>query len=98
MNQRPRRGRWGSGLFGRKPQCATCKRGDCIPMTELEKGRSATVHCNTDLRTIERGIYLGALITMFRNELDEPNIIVAVSDSRYVLDRRIAQEIRVRVS
>ncbi|MDD4277097.1 MAG: FeoA domain-containing protein [Candidatus Cloacimonetes bacterium] len=35
---------------------------------------------------------------MFRNDLDEPNVIVAVGDSRYVLDRRIAQNIRVRVS
>ncbi len=98
MNQRPRRGRRGRGIFARKPQCAACKRGDCIPMSDLAKGKSATVHCNTDLRTIERGIYLGALITMFRNELDEPNIIVAVGDSRYVLDRRIAKDIRVRVS
>ncbi|MCB5262717.1 MAG: ferrous iron transport protein A [Candidatus Cloacimonetes bacterium] len=98
MNQQRRRGGWGRGIFRNKPQCATCQRGDCIPMSELEKGRSATVHCNNDLRTIERGIYLGALITMFRNDLEEPNIIVAVGDSRYVLDRRIAQNIRVRVS
>lgn len=67
-------------------------------MSDLSKGKSATVHCNGDLRTIERGIYLGAHITMFRNDPEEPNIIVAVGDSRYVLDRRIAKEIRVRVN
>lgn len=67
-------------------------------MSDLSKGKSATVYCNSDLRTIERGIYLGALITIFRNDPDEPNIIVAVGDSRYVLDRRIAKDIRVRVS
>lgn len=98
MNQQRRRGGWGRGIFRSKPKCATCERGDCIPLSELEKGRSATVHCNNDLRTIERGIYLGAPIIMFRNDLDEPNVIVAVGDSRYVLDRRIAQNIRVRVS
>jgi predicted lipase len=29
---------------------------------------------------------------------DEPNIIVAVGDARYVLDRRIARTIKARIS
>jgi Fe2+ transport system protein FeoA len=66
-------------------------------MSELAEGTKATVYCNNDLRTIERGIYLGAKVTIFRNEIEEPNLIIAVGDSRYVLDRRIAQNIRVRV-
>ena len=36
-------------------------------------------------------------ISVFRNEPDEPNLIIAVGDSRYVLDRRIAALIMVRV-
>lgn len=66
-------------------------------MSELTEGVKGKVFCNNDLRTIERGIYVGADISIFRNETDEPNLIVAVGDSRYVLDRRIAQNIRVRV-
>ncbi len=66
-------------------------------MSDMSQGRTGTVHCNSDLRTIERGIYLGAKISIFRNELDEPNLIVAVGDSRYVLDRRIAKNIRILV-
>jgi len=66
-------------------------------MSDLTEGVKGKVFCNTDLRTIERGIYVGADISIFRNEKDEPNLIVAVGDSRYVLDRRIAQNIRVRV-
>jgi len=66
-------------------------------MSELTEGVTGTVYCNDDLRTIERGIYVGARIMIFRNESEEPNIIVSVGDSRYVLDRRIAMHIRVRV-
>jgi Fe2+ transport system protein FeoA len=49
------------------------------------------------LKTIERGLYVGSRLSMFRNDSGEPNIIVAAGDARYVLDRRIAREIRVKV-
>jgi Fe2+ transport system protein FeoA len=74
-----------------------CRRGDCITLAELGTGRSAQITCNNDLKTIERGLYHGVRISSFRNEEDEPNLIVAVGDARYVLDRRVASEIRVRV-
>lgn len=67
-------------------------------MSDITEGNEGVVTCNNDLRTIERGIYSGAKISIFRNESDEPNIIVAVGDARYVLDRRIAETIRVMVS
>lgn len=83
--------------FGRKRFECACPRGSCLPLSEISEGSSGTVTCNNDLRTIERGIYSGAKISIFRNEPEEPNIIVAVGDARYVLDRRIAQTIRVLV-
>jgi Fe2+ transport system protein FeoA len=66
-------------------------------MSELGEGISGTVSCNNDIRTIERGIYIGVKIQIFRNEADEPNIIISVGDARYVLDRRIAKSIRICV-
>jgi Fe2+ transport system protein FeoA len=39
---------------------------------------------------------MGMKISMFRNDENEPNVIVAVGDARYVLDRRIAMDIKVR--
>ncbi|MDI3504160.1 MAG: hypothetical protein PWP64_1096 [Candidatus Cloacimonadota bacterium] len=96
MNQRRRMGQWGRRLFQRKRRFE-CHLGECLPMSDLEPGTQATVYCNNDLRTIERGIYRGAKITIFRNEPEEPNLIVAVGDSRYVLDRRVAKDIGVRV-
>ncbi len=96
MNARRKMRQWGRRFVQSARQCP-CKQGDCIPLSDLSQGKSGTVYCNNDLRTIERGIYMGARITIFRNESEEPNIIVAVGDSRYVLDRRIAKHIGVRV-
>ena len=88
--------RYGRRLFMR-PRACHCRRGDCITLEQLGEGRSARVTCNNDLRTIERGLYQGVGVTILRNTEGEPNIVVAVGDSRYVLDRRIASLIRVRV-
>ncbi|MCB5234476.1 MAG: ferrous iron transport protein A [Candidatus Cloacimonetes bacterium] len=97
MNKNRRFRPFGRG-FGRRRQACVCPSGQCIPMSEVTEGNDGIVSCNNDLRTIERGIYSGAKISIFRNEKDEPNIIVAVGDARYVLDRRIAETIRVKVS
>ncbi len=96
MNARHRMRQWGNRFFQSRRQCPY-QRGDCLPLTQLTEGKSGIVSCNNDLRTIERGIYVGSRISIFRNEEQEPNIIVAVGDARYVLDRRIAELIRVRV-
>lgn len=89
--------RFGRRFFQRQRSCG-CQLGDCIALAELSTGRSARITCNNDIKTIERGLYHGVKVTAFRNEADEPNIVVAVGDARYVLDRRIAALIRVRVS
>lgn len=96
MNAQRRMRKWGRRFFQSRRVCK-CQRGDCLPLSEIKEGVSGTVSCNNDLRTIERGIYVGAKVLIFRNELEEPNIIISVGDSRYVLDRRIAMNIRVRV-
>ncbi len=87
---------WGRSLAPRPKRCNLCP-GDCREMSDLPSGSKAIVLCNHDTRTIERGLYLGARLEIYRNEEDEPNLIVAVQDSRYVLDRRIARSIRVKV-
>ncbi len=87
--------------FGRRfflrPRPCHCRSGDCINLAELSPGREAVVTCNNDLRTIERGLYHGRRVSAFRNESGEPNLVISVGDSRYVLDRRLAMLIKVRV-
>ena len=87
---------WGR-QFGRGRQNCPCASGACLSLQQLSEGTNAIIVCNNNLRTIERGLYLGRQITLFRNNLDEPNLIVAVGDARYVLDRRIAREIMVKI-
>lgn len=93
---RARLRRFGRRFMHRNLQCP-CAAGDCLSLAQVPEGISAIISCNKNLKTIERGLYLGMKISMFRNDDNEPNLIVAVGDARYVLDRRIAKEIRVRV-
>ena len=87
---------WGRRFTGRRRQ-RSCPRGDCLSLSAIPEGTSAIITRNQHLGTIERGLYHGVQITMFRNDLSQPNVIVAVGDARYVLDRRIADVIRGRV-
>jgi Fe2+ transport system protein FeoA len=77
-------------------QCP-CAVGECLSLAQVPEGNKAIISCNKNLQTIERGLYLGMQISMFRNDTTEPNLIIAVGDARYVLDRRIAHEIRVKI-
>jgi len=86
---------WSRKFSGRKRH-GVCKAGQCIPLDQLPEGNSAIVIHNNNLKIIERGLYIGALITMFRNNF-ENNVVVAVGDARYVIDRRIAGTIKVKV-
>ncbi|MBW6514892.1 MAG: ferrous iron transport protein A [Candidatus Syntrophosphaera sp.] len=88
--------RFGRRLINR-PQRCQCLVGDCISLADLTPGREAVITCNTDIKTIERGLYSGKRVSAFRNDTDEPNIVIAVGDARYVMDRRVARQIRVRV-
>lgn len=79
---------------------AECRYKDkpCEVLTDAATDSEVCITCNDDHKTVERGLYRGVRIRLIRNETDEPNIIVAVGDARYVLDRRIARKIRVRES
>ncbi|HPB18805.1 MAG TPA: FeoA family protein [Candidatus Cloacimonas sp.] len=87
---------WGRKFSGSKRH-GVCKAGQCLPLDQLPEGCNAVVIHNNNLKIIERGLYIGAQISMFRNDDDEPNVVVAVGDARYVLDRRIAKTIKVKI-
>jgi Fe2+ transport system protein FeoA len=67
----------------------------CENLAQALAESTVTITCNNDHKTVERGLYTGVTVKVLRNEADEPNLIVAVGDSRYVLDRRIAHRIKV---
>jgi len=71
-------------------------RKPCEELASVETDGTVVITCNNDHKTVERGLCTGVQVRVIRNEQDEPNIIIAVGDARYVLDRRIAQRIKVR--
>jgi Fe2+ transport system protein FeoA len=72
-------------------------KGESISLNLLEEGESAIIVNNPNLKTIERGLYAGAQVFMLRNKNYEPNLVVAVGDSRYILSRRISKQITVKI-
>lgn len=80
-----------------RPRLCQCRFGECLSLAELCAGRQARIICNNDIKTIERGLYHGQQVSILRNEPTEPNLVVAVGEARYALDRRIAALISVRV-
>ncbi|MBM4403064.1 MAG: ferrous iron transport protein A [Candidatus Cloacimonetes bacterium] len=68
----------------------------CHDLSQAREGSVVIVTCNHDIRMVERGLYCGISVRILRNQSDEPNLIIAVGDSRYALDRRIAARIKVR--
>jgi Fe2+ transport system protein FeoA len=93
-----RRHRHGScGHHSCKVECSY-KDTPCELLSEGATDSEVCITCNDDHKTVERGLYRGVRVRIIRNETNEPNIIVAVGDARYVLDRRIARRIRVRES
>ena len=83
--------------FGRRRE-RSCPHGAFENLSQAQENSTVTITCNNDHRTVERGLCTGVSVKVLRNEFDEPNLIVAVGDARYVLDRRIAHRIKVSIS
>ncbi len=45
---------------------------------------------------MEMGIFNGARIHVLQNDQSEPNLVIALGDSRYTVPREIAVQIKVR--
>lgn len=64
-------------------------------LSDIEEGIEVIIICNHDLKLIEMGLYVGSRIKIMRNSSSDPNIIIAVGESRYSLSREIAKDILV---
>jgi Fe2+ transport system protein FeoA len=71
------------------PKCA-------VPLDEAPEGKRITVVANSDLKTMEMGLYPGSVVTLVHNESQERNIIVKIHDQKYVIPRVIAKNIFVK--
>ena len=77
-----RRRRRGRGPAFRR--LSICRTGDrCI------------VRSNPDRRSLEMGLFRGALVKVLRNRLEDTNMLIGVGDSRFVVSKQTADLILV---
>lgn len=92
--------------FRRKHQ-RHCHRGNCpnadsthskdsIPITKAPEKQKFIVIANSDIKTMEMGLYPGSVVSLIHNEIRGRNIIVKIHDQRYVIPCDIAEQILVR--
>ncbi|MBC8385785.1 MAG: ferrous iron transport protein A [Candidatus Cloacimonetes bacterium] len=82
---------------GRKHRHRHCRRhGIQHNLNCGEIGKKYVVISNPDKKTVEMGIFAGSMIEIQKNESSEPNIIVGVGESRYIIPRELAEQILIR--
>jgi len=71
-------------------------RGCFHPLSDFEQGAKGRVLSNNDRKTIEMGLFNGAIVTVIKNHLNDVNMVVAVGESRYIISKEVAKKINVR--
>ncbi|MCD4829466.1 MAG: ferrous iron transport protein A [Candidatus Cloacimonetes bacterium] len=74
--------------------CPVGKTPPC-PLSDCPEKARVRVVSNPDRQTLELGIYPGSLVKVFKNHLGDPNLVVGIGDSRFILDRSLARNIKV---
>jgi Fe2+ transport system protein FeoA len=67
-------------------------------LSNTPENERVRILANADLKTMEMGIYPGAIITLIQNSPSAHNIIVKVHDQRFVVPKKIADNIIIRKS
>lgn len=51
---------------------------------------------NQDRKSLEMGLFTGALVVVIKNRPRDANMLVAAGESRYIIDKEAAVKIQVR--
>jgi Fe2+ transport system protein FeoA len=88
--------------FFRKRQQQRCGRragqGICCahPLSDFAQGADVVVISNSDRKTLEMGLFSGALVHVIKNRPGDANMVVAAGESRYIIAKEAAAKIQVR--
>ena len=66
------------------------------PLSDFAQGADVVVISNKDRKTLEMGLFTGALVTVIKNREKDANMVVAAGESRYIISKEAAQKIQVR--
>lgn len=66
------------------------------PLSDFAQGADVVVVSNKDRKTLEMGLFAGALIKVIKNRPADANMVVAAGEGRYIIARETALKIQVR--
>jgi len=73
------------------------RRGVCCahPLSDFAQGADVVVVSNSDRKTLEMGLFTGALVKVIKNREKDANLVVAAGESRYIISKEAAGKIQV---
>lgn len=86
-------------LCGREPGRGPGQgQGICCahPLSDFAQGANVVVVSNSDRKTLEMGLFTGAVVTVIKNRAADANMVVAAGESRYIIAKETAGKIQVR--
>ena len=65
-------------------------------LSSCPEGNTCRIIANQDKKTLELGLFAGARIMVLKNAAEDTSLVVAVGDSRYMIPREVAGQIRIK--
>ncbi|MFA7256868.1 MAG: FeoA family protein [Kiritimatiellales bacterium] len=66
------------------------------PLSDFAQGADVVIISNRDRKTLEMGLFSGALVHVMKNRPNDANMVVAAGESRYIISKEAAAKIQVR--
>lgn len=92
-------------FFRKRNRCQQrCGRGQGIgdgiccahPLSDFAQEADVVVVSNSDIKTLEMGLFKGTLVHVMQNRPNDANMVVAAGESRYIISKEAAAKIQVR--
>jgi len=65
------------------------------PLSDFAQGADVVIVSNKDRKTLEMGLFTGALVKVIKNRPNDANMVVAAGESRYIISKEAASQIQV---
>ncbi len=72
------------------------RRGRARPLSECREDEQYRILENLDKQSMEMGLFPGATVRVIKNNIENPSMVVALNESRYMLNKETARQIRVK--
>jgi Fe2+ transport system protein FeoA len=86
----------GHGLRRRRRRQACCRGAGMFPLSECREEEVYVIIDNQDKQSMEMGLFSGARVKVIRNSIESPNMVIAINESRYMLNKETARQIMVK--